>query len=303
MRFHNIVYLCRQGSRNLLKNKLMSAASIGVLIACFLLIGSAVIFILDVNRIAGYIGDQNMLAVFLNEELTGEDIEIIDKEINAIEGILEISFFSKEDNLKKLSDRLGQSPDYLLADPGNNPLFSSYEVRVGEPERFEEIVTLLEGIDGVDSVEGSGEVAKTLSAIKQSVLYIGVTIVSILVIVSVVIITNTIKITIFSRRKEINIMKYVGATDMFIRLPFLVEGLLIGILAAVIAFLFLGLGYTYLINWLTENYSSDILVSIFTDHAVVFKEIALEILGGFSLLGCLLGMLGSSFFVRKHLRV
>jgi cell division transport system permease protein len=282
----------------------MSFASIGVLIACFLLIGSAVLFTLDINQIASYIGDQNEIVIYLDESLTDRDIEVVELEIREIDSILEYTYHSKEDNLQIYSEKLGGTPAELLVDPmQDNPFVATYELRVSDPEAFSETVTLLEGIEGILKVQGSAEVAQTLVAIRQSVFYAGAGIVAILVVVSVVIITNTIKLTVFSRRKEINIMKYVGATDSFIRFPFLIEGMLIGLCAATIAFLVLGLGYTYLLQWLMENYQSDYIMGFFLSNAIDFRDIAVYMFCGFAALGCVLGVVASGFFVRKYLRV
>jgi cell division transport system permease protein len=304
MRAHNFFFLFKQGTKNVFSNKLMSFASIGVLIACFLLIGSAVLFTLDINQIAGYIGDQNEIVVYLSENLTTQDIEVVELEIHGIDNILEYTYHSKVENLKIYAEKLGGTPEELLVDPlQDNPFVATIELRVSDPEAFSETIALLEDIEGVIKVQGSAEVAQTLVAIRQTVFYAGAGIVAILVIVSVVIITNTIKLTVFSRRKEINIMKYVGATDSFIRFPFLIEGMLIGLCAATIAFLGLGLGYTYLLQWLWENYQTDYILSFFVSNAIDFRDIAVYMFGGFAALGCVLGMVASGFFVKKYLRV
>lgn len=283
---------------------LMSVASVGVLIACFLLIGSAVLFTLDINHMANYIGDQNEVVVFLEETVSKQDIDVVDLELRSIDNIVEIKFFSKEDNLQIISEMLGEKPSDLLRDPEqDNPLLASYELRLSDPAAFERTISAIEDIDGVLMVKGSAEAAKTLLAVERSVFYVGMGIIAILIAVSVVIITNTIKLTVFSRRKEINIMKYVGATDSFIRLPFVVEGMFIGLLAATFGFLILGFGYTYLIGWLAGNYADDFIVGFFLEHAVDFRDIAIYMFGGFSVLGCFLGIIASGFFVRKYLKV
>ncbi len=138
-------------------------------------------------------------------------------------------------------------------------------------------------------------------AVRQSIAWCGAGIVAILVVVSIVIITNNIKLTIFSRRREINIMKYVGATDTFIRMPFLVEGIVIGLVSAALAFLLLGFGYTYLMQWVSERFG-DFLGPVF-ERAIDFWSIAHYMFGAFAALGVLIGTTGSGFFVRKHLRV
>jgi len=302
MRLHNFTYLLKEGARNVVSNKLMSLASIGVLMACLLLIGSATLFSLNVNSIVRYVEQQNEVVAFLEEDLTREDVQVLELTLGQMDNILETTYISKDAALEQQKADIGPEFEGLLDGlEDDNPLLDRFILRVGDPSRIENTVAALRATDGILKVNAATEVSYILAGLKRAVTVAGMTIVAILVVVSVVIITNTIKLTVFSRRKEINIMKYVGATDLFIRMPFLVEGMLIGLLAATLAFLMLGYGYTYLLEWIGENYAVQLPLVI--DNAIDFWEFAPQLLAGFAGLGVFIGVVGSGVFVRKYLKV
>jgi len=302
MRIHNFAYLFRQGAKNIFHNKLMSFACIGVLVACLLLIGSSVLFTITVNNMAVDIENQNEIVVFLNPKLSIDDIESIDAAIRSNANVIDARYVSKEQGLESQKSKMGEYGNLLLGLEGpENPLPDKYLLRISNSSLIEETIASLEAINGVEYVNASIEVAHILSGLKTTVYYTGAAVVIILIIVSLVIITNTIKLTIFSRRREINIMKYVGATDTFIRLPFLVEGMLIGLIAAAFAFFMLGFSYTYALGWARDNYMQ--YFSLILNNAVDFREIALHVMIGFSGIGVFIGVVSSGIFVRRHLRV
>ena len=302
MRLHNFTYLLKEGARNVVSNKLMSLASIGVLMACLLLIGSATLFSLNVNSIVRYVEQQNEVVAFLEADLTREDVQVLELTLGQMDNILETTYISKDAALEQQKADIGPEFEGLLDGlEDDNPLLDRFVLRVGDPSRIENTVAALRATDGILKVNAATEVSYILAGLKRAVTVAGMTIVAILVVVSVVIITNTIKLTVFSRRKEINIMKYVGATDLFIRMPFLVEGMLIGLLAATLAFLMLGYGYTYLLEWIGENYAVQLPLVI--DNAIDFWEFAPQLLAGFAGLGVFIGVVGSGVFVRKYLKV
>jgi len=302
MRLHNFTYLLKEGARNVVSNKLMSLASIGVLMACLLLIGSATLFSLNVNSIVRYVEQQNEVVAFLEEDLTREDVQVLELTLGQMDNILETTYISKDAALEQQKADIGPEFEGLLDGlEDDNPLLDRFILRVGDPSRIENTVAAIRATDGILKVNAATEVSYILAGLKRAVTVAGMTIVAILVVVSVVIITNTIKLTVFSRRKEINIMKYVGATDLFIRMPFLVEGMLIGLLAATLAFLMLGYGYTYLLEWIGKNYAVQLPIVI--DNAIDFWEFAPQLLAGFAGLGVFIGVVGSGVFVRKYLKV
>ena len=238
-------YLVKEGLHNIRANRQMSVASIGVLIACMVLIGGALLLSLNINSLMGYVESFNEVVVWIDDDLGSAGTERLKAEIDDLPNIASKQYISKEDALKELSDTLG-SQSFLegfeqYAD--ENPLPASFRLKVNSLENLPETVKTLESLSGVESVESSNEVATTLVGIKTAIHVAGLTIVAILMVVSIIIIANTVRVTIFNRRREINIMKYVGATNAFIRFPFLVEGMVIGLISALIAFGLLWCGH------------------------------------------------------------
>ena len=298
MRLHNFGYLVKEGARSVIRNKLMSFACIGVLVACMLLIGGATMLSLNVTAMVGYVEEQNEVTVFLEDWLTPSDLEMMELEFNSMSNIARCVFVSKEEALEEL---MRQDPVMFAGLEDDNPMPNKFIVQIADLAKIEETVEQLRQMEGVEKVNANTDVAAMLVTIRRAIAYSGAVIVAILLVVSVVIITNNIKLTIYARRREINIMKYVGATDFFIRMPFLVEGVIIGLASAIIAFLILGFGYTYLITWVGEKFSA-FLGPIF-GRAIDFWSIAHYIFGGFAAMGIFIGAMGSGIFVRKHLRV
>ncbi len=301
MRGSSFGYLLREGARNIYANRLMSLASIGVLIACLLLVGSSILFTLNVNSLVGYVESQNEVVIFLADGAESDLIDDIDRQLQAIENIDDVVFISKEQGLEEWIDSMDNASGLFDGLYSDNILPNSFRVKIKDLSQIDQTIAQIDSMNGVDSVSAPIEVAQTVTSLKQAVNTGGSAMVLLLVIVAAVIIANTIKITVFNRRKEISIMKFVGATDTFIRLPFIVEGFLLGLISAMVAFGLLWGGYTALLSWLTDNTAGWFTMAV--EHMVVFKDIALPLFGSFAAAGIGIGTLGSMLFVRKYLKV
>lgn len=302
MRGSSLGYLVKQGSSSVFKNRLMSFASIGVLSCCLILIGSAFLLSLNIAEIVGYAENQNEVVVFLEDDLTSSEVSSVEKQLLSNKNIMDSEFVSRFDALEETKQELGEASEILEGlDDADNPLPDSYVIKIKDIELLQTTVSEVERIDGVLQVNAPVDVAKTLVQIKQVTIIVSSAIILILGVVSVMIIANTIKISVYSRSKEINIMKYVGATDAFIKFPFIVEGIIIGLIASIISFLVLWGGYSYLGYWVANNPSS--IFGFAQSTLVPFKEIALFIGCAFLLFGTILGGFGSMIFARKHLKV
>ena len=301
MRGSSLGYLIKEGSRNIWTNRLMSMASVGVLVACMLLIGIAVLFSININQVMGYMEDQNEMVAFIDDDAGEDAIRKIDAEINELSNIGKITYVSREEAAEEYKRIMGDSGSLLDGLEADEVFPNSYRLQVDDLSRLAETVEDVESITGIMKVNAPTDVAQTVTSLKQIIYVAGIGIVSILVAVSLIIIANTIKITVFNRRREINIMKYVGATDTFIRLPFLVEGTLLGLISAVIAYFVLWGGYTYLLGWLQENQSMTLMS--FTQSFLPFQEVARQMAVGFAAGGVGIGGFGSMIFVRKYLKV
>ena len=223
------------------------------------------------------------------------------KTLEAIDNVASVRYISKEEALEGQMERMGNSAYLMDALREDNPLPATYYVKLKNLELLSDTVAKLQEEPLVMEVNSPTDMASTLVGIKKAVNFGGMAIVAILGAVSILIVSNTIKLTIFSRRKQISIMKYVGATDTFIRLPFLVEGVLIGLCSALLAFALLWVGYYYLLDWLGGGTSSWLQLAY--QHLVQFEDVAWRMLGGFCGAGAAFGMAGALFFVGRYLKV
>ncbi|MEG1688042.1 MAG: permease-like cell division protein FtsX, partial [Angelakisella sp.] len=295
-------YLLAEGGRSIKANRQMSIASIGVLVACMLLIGASVLFSLNVTAIMGYVEGMNEMVLFVKDDADQQTVDNLASMLGADSNVKSYTFISKSDALKRQMELMSDAAALLEGlDGAENPMPASFRISLKDLSLLKQTVAQLSEQQGVDYLAAPTDVASTLVDIKHGITIAGVFIVAILGMVSVIIISNTIKVTVFNRRKEISIMKYVGATDAFIRIPFLVEGVIIGLTSAVLAFGFLWAGYEYVLKWMGETSSSWLLIAY--NNLVPFQQVALLLFSGFTIAGTAFGVLGSLFFVSKYLRV
>ncbi len=301
MRTGSFAYLLREGVRNICQNRLMSLATVGTLLSCLLLIGCSVLLTANINALVGYVESQNELMVFISDDLHEEDVAELEAEIRAVPNVAEATFISREEGLKRWVDKLNQTSEFYAFLEGDNPMPNAFEVRVREIDEMDVAVMHLEGLPGVDKVRAPVEVAEAMAGIKQAFTVISLGVILILAAVSLVIVANTIRITVFARRREISIMRYVGATNMFIRLPFLLEGVILGLLAGLLAFLLIWGGYSALAAYMPAADAS--WISLLAGNLVPFSTLAPGLLGGFLAAGAGIGALGSMLFIGKHIKL
>lgn len=298
---NSFFYLVKQGFKNLWNNRLMSLASIGVLVSCMLLIGAAALLAVNVSSVVDELEGQSEAIVYLNDGTSDEDRERIRKDIIATGKISTVEFISKEEALSSMMESMGDEGLLFDAYKDNNNLPDSYRITFDDVSHLEDTVAAIEKIDGVLSVSAMTEVANVITGIKKMAYIGGIVIIGLLIAVSLMIVGNTIKITVFSRRREISIMKYVGATNGFIRLPFVVEGMSLGIISGAIAYGLIYFGYDYLTNWVLSQKSD--WFSMIISGMVPFSAISSQLLIGFLCGGALIGVFGCAAFIGKHLKV
>lgn len=301
MKASSFKYLLKQGVRSVWVNRLMSFASVGVLVACLLLIGSAVLLTENVRSVVGYIQAQNEMMVFLREDLTDEELAQVDAQIRGLDNLSDITFVSKEETLQKQKEQMGEAGAILEGYENDNPFLDSYVLKLRDVSGMQLMVDTVSSMGSVYEVYAPTEAAETMVALQRIVTVFGAGIVLILGLVSLLMVANTIRLSVYARRKEVNIMKFVGATDAFIRLPFMVEGVILGLLSALVAYAILWLGYNRLLVWFAE--SGSMWIRSAYSSIIPFGSVALRMAVGFGGAGVLIGMFGSMLFVRKHLRV
>ena len=302
MKFSSFKYLFRQGWNNFKGNRLMSVASVGVVTSCLILVGICGSLVLNVNSFVQYLGAQNEVVIYMKDVATLENINSINSSLEKDEDVADFKFVSKEEALKEQMEYMGRYESLLSGYQGeNNPLPASFRVHLDDLTRLEPVSMEFSAFVGVDYVSTPTELAGVLITLKNVTYYAGLAILVILVMVSMVVISNTIRLTVFARRREISIMKYVGATNGFIRLPFIVEGLLIGTISALITFAVVAGGYVYLFNYITTQATG--FIAMLSMCMVPFTSIWPVMLIGFVGFGWLIGGMGSAFSMRKYLKV
>lgn len=291
----NIRYLTSEGIKNIGINRLMSVASIAVLMSCLVMIGAAVLIYLNVDTLLQNIEDQNIIMVFVDVGADEDTVKNVESQIEKMDNIQSCEFVSKAEAYNKVLESLGKNAS-LLSDSDDSFLPDGFRLTVKDMEQFAATVSQLQSIEHVLNVQQNTDLASKLSRVRRAVSYISVCIIVLLFAVSLFIIANTVRITMFSRKLEISIMKAVGATNWFIRWPFLVEGITIGLISAVLAF-----GVLYLIYFL----ASDSLLAIFGllgNSLVDFWAYAVYIAVGFVVVSIVTGGIGSVFSIGRYLK-
>lgn len=305
MRFSSFTYLVGQGLHNLRANRLMTFASMGVLTVCMLLTGAAYLLGVNIDYMVDYIGNQNMMVVYMGDEegqnSTDEQISAADAAIRNTPHVVGVTYMSPADVLATYGDMLKDYTNLQQVFQDDNPFTPNYRVTVDDPQNIESVSAQLMQIDGVASVKAPLAMAEMFTSLQRVINYACYGIVAVLAIVSIVVINNTIKITVFNRRKEIGIMKLVGATNGFIRFPFFVEGVTSGLISAALASGIVCGAYYALCRWYAENPSN--LSQMFGGQLVPLENVWYYIVGGFVLLGFVLCGLGTATSIRKHLNV
>ena len=298
---NSFFYLVKQGFKNLWNNRLMSLASVGLLISCMLLIGAAALLSVNVSSIVDAVEDQSEAVVYLDENLDSASVENVRAGIISSGKVSTIEFISKEDALFSMMESLGDDGILFEAYQKDNNLPDSFRITFTDVSDLKDTVYYLESIEGVYSVSALTEVAEVITGIKNMAYIGGTIIIGLLIAVSLMIIGNTIKITVFSRRREVNIMKYVGATNGFIRLPFIVEGVSLGIFSGALSYGIIYFAYDYIVNWVSSQTAS--WFGKVVSELVPFSEISSYLLLGFIGGGAFIGLFGCVAFIGKHLKV
>lgn len=302
MKFSSFKYLFSQGLHNFRNNKLMSFASVGVVTSCLFLVGVCMALAVNVNSFVRYLGDQNEVIIYLKDDAATEQVDAINSSLSQDEEVTGFTFVSKSDALKEQMSYMGQYSSLLAGYEGeNNPLPASFRIHIKDLTKINQTSLRFSAFDGVDYVSTPTELANVLIALKNITYYAGISIMAVLFFVSMVVISNTIRLTVFARRREISIMKYVGATNGFIRMPFIVEGLVIGTISALLTFVLIGAGYYYLFGYVTQNATG--FIGMLSMSMIPFSSLWPYMLIGFLAFGWIIGGFGSTISMRKYLRV
>ncbi len=286
-------YLVKEGVRNVWSNRIMSIASVCVLVSCLVLTGAAALLSINVQSTVDAVGQNNEIKVFIKEELSQIEAKYIGREIEKMDNVKEVIFVSSEEALATYKKQVGEQLFEKLGER-KKVLPDRFRVQMKDLSKYDETVKEIKAINGVDSISDRRSFAEKLTKVSNLVNIIAVGVVIALIIISLFIIANTIRATMYSRRFEISIMKSVGATDMFVRMPFLVEGMVIGIISAAISTGALALLYNALVSvMLKTNLPLEFLS---------FTDVVLPLALAFVVVGVLVGFFGGFISIRKYLK-
>ena len=292
MKGSSLGYLTKEGFRNVWVNRLMSLASVTVLMACLVIIGLGTMLFFNINALLDNIESQNVIMVYVKDGTTDKEMSKLENKIENMDNVQNCTFVSKEEAFETQKKQMGS--DAALLEDLENPLPDAFKVTVEDMKNFDTTVTKLRGMDAVETVRENSDVADKLVNIRHAVTVVIAGMVILLFIVSLFIIANTIRITMFSRKLEISIMKAVGATNWFVRWPFMVEGVILGIISSIVSF-----------GVLAGLYQG--VVYVFKDLLSLFEPIAFMDYAGyifliFAAIGMFTGSVGSLISMGKYLK-
>lgn len=291
MKRYNIFYFIGQALSGLWRNGVMSFASIAVLMSCLVVIGGFTLLVETININLDQFGVLKEIVVFCDTDATEEEIVAIGEKIGKLDNIESIERVTKAEGLEYMKSKYEVYAD--VADEVN-PLPDRYDITYIDNDKVSELDYQLRQIDGITKVNNRFELATTLENFKSGIMLVFVWFLIILAVVSIFIIINTIKLSVFSRRNEISIMRYVGATGWFISLPYVFEGIIIGLFASVCA---------YFIEWYIYSYIETLVMTDLQMISIMqFSEIGNIVLIGFIALGVITGIIGSCISLSKYLK-
>ncbi len=307
MNYNIVSYLIGEGFKNVLKNKKSTFAAFIIMFVTMITVGLGIAGGSNITSIINQLENDFPINVYIEDTASQDDIKDMEEQIKSIEYVNNVTYTSKEKALEKERESLGDTANVVLNSytESNHPFPASFTVTLTDLEKSSEVISILQQLDKVKKDENGNPCVITkqdtitgLNKVKKGIRIAFFSIGALLIVISTIIISNTIKLTVHARRREISIMKYVGATNNFIRAPFIVEGIVIGVIAVAASLLITGGIYE-----LVYNACNNMITATFNCQLLLFKDIFYENLLVFSVLGIGIGVIGSSLSMKKYLKV
>lgn len=295
MKLSTSEYFIKEVYTSFKRNIWMTLASIFTVVLSLFILGFFSIVILNLNKMADTLESQVQISVYLKDDLSQEEIDETKENLSKIEGLQDIKFITREEAMENFKERLGDQQFLLDALDDTNPLPDSFSLTVTSPQQVKTIADTATALDSVESASYSQDIINHLFNLTHLIRLIGIALIILLTGAAIFIISNTIRLTVFARRKEIAIMKYVGATDWFIRWPFLLEGICLGFIGGGLATIFLYIVYNQVTQ---EIYEAMAFFPLIPQHPFI-DYISLAIL----VAGIIIGALGSTISLKRFLKV
>lgn len=288
-----IFYLIKEGFKNIWTNRMMSLASVVVLVSCLIITGAASLISLNVTTLISKISDDDQITVYLDYDLNDLKSIKLGSQLAKIKNIESYSFYSREDAIKQYEQILGNIYESMQDD--GNPFGNAYKIKLTDLSKYKSTVEEIKKIEGVSSVSDRSDIAGKLTKLNYFVTIVGSWVVLVLAIVTLFIISNTIKMTMYSRRYEISIMKSVGATNAFIRVPFIIEAMVIGLISGLAA-----AGVICSVYMPVRNAASSI-IGFIAESTFTVEQLMLPTFAVMSVTGILIGLIGGFISIARYL--
>lgn len=289
-----IRYFLKEGFRNIWTNLWMTFASVGILIICLLLLGTSLLALQNLNKIIGQLENTNQIMVYIQKSVTHDELLKLEDNIKSLDNVKNCTFVPRQNMYNKAKKELGEQ-NVLLTGIDSNVFDDAFQIKVVDMSQYSATADTIQKMHGIKYVRQDAGLATVLTRVQHIVEIVGIWLFIILTVLSLFIISNTIKLAMFSRKREINIMKFVGATDGFIRIPFVIEGVIIGLLSG---------GIALILQWyIYEGLMAQALNVLPSVHMVDFSSVLWYMCPGFFLCGMAVATLASSISVRKYLNV
>lgn len=297
MRIRTFGYYIREALKSLRRNNWMVLASVGTVAVSLIIVGLSLITVMNTNYLAARLESNIEIIAFVKTGVSDDDALALKSQIQSIPGVAKAQFVTKDQAMMEFRKQLGDQQNMVDALGGSNPLPNLYKITTVSPQDVEKVANKLQALQETDKVDYGKGVVEKLFAITKWVRVIGVSFIVLLGLAAVFLIATTIRLTVFARRREIQIMKILGATNWFIRWPFLMEGMVIGFIGALIAVLIVDTSYLAVTDYITRELKFDMFALQTNAHFLVI--LGASMLG----VGTLIGSIGSGISMRKFLKV
>ena len=295
MKIRTTEYFVSEVAHSLKRNNWMSLASIGTVAVSLFIFGMFLMLVMNMNKMAENLESQVQINVYLKDSFSRNDARGLEADLKAMQGVEKVTFVPKETAIERFKERLGDQKTLLEALDDTNPLPDSFEITLSKPEMVKTAAVAIEKFEGVEVAKYGQDVMEHLFDMTRLIRLFGLALMLVLALATLFIISNTIRLTVFARRKEIAIMKYVGATDWFIRWPFILEGMVLGLLGSIVAALILRGTYSAIT---VKIYDTLAFFPLIPEQPFLNYVTLMVVLGGMAI-----GAIGSAVSLKRFLKV
>lgn len=295
MKIRTFIYFIKEAIKSMRRNGLMSLASISTVALSLFILGVFACGVVNLNNLASHLESQVQISIYLKDNLTTPQVMELGKKLKALPDLKEIEFVTKDEAMKRFKERLGEQQQLVDSLDGHNPLPTSYVLTFNTPDQVKSTAELVSKYPEVESTHYGQDVIEQIFEVTKIIRIGGIILIGFLAGATLFIISNTIRLTVFARRKEIGIMKYVGATNGFIRWPFLLEGMFLGAIGGIIAGLATWQFYQYVTAQVVANFAFMPLVPL--------MPFIYQLSGGLVGVGIIVGAIGSTISLKQYMKV